>query len=84
MPTLAIRRPGLLCVGDTVRTPEPIGAIPAGTVGTVIEVRRAAYVDGKWTELADYRLHRYTVRWHVTPTRWTSELAAPTLEVNFQ
>ena len=74
-------RPSTFALGDRVRTPEPIGPIPAGTTGTVVEVAKV-FVGraGELTTAATTDEWRYSVGWDTQPRRWTSMLAAPTLD----
>lgn len=67
-------------LAEKVRTPEPIGAVPAGTTGTIVEVRTLHLRNGALVRDDSFAGRRYTVSWDLTPARWTSELAAATLE----
>jgi hypothetical protein len=66
--------------GERVSTPEPIGAIPAGTTGTIVEVRSLHLRDGALVADDSFAGRRYTVGWDTSPRRWTSDLMAATLE----
>jgi hypothetical protein len=69
-----------MTLGDRVQTPERIGAIPAGTTGTVVEVaKQRVGPGGVLFPAADMSEWRYTVGWDVQPRRWTSDLSSRTL-----